>query len=137
MDYQKVIDDLVTTMIRENASDLHLSAVRQPAIRVAGQLINLVNQPILSKEDMLGILNKFLDKAMVDKFMTNQEIDFAFDFQGQARLRGNAFFHKSQIAIALRLIPKVRSIAELKLPSFLIAPTGHTEMHSPHSMQGL
>ena len=119
MDYQKVIDDLVTTMIRENASDLHLSAVRQPAIRVAGQLINLVNQPILSKEDMLGILNKFLDKAMVDKFMTNQEIDFAFDFQGQARLRGNAFFHKSQIAIALRLIPKVRSIAELKLPSFL------------------
>ncbi|HEY4714941.1 MAG TPA: PilT/PilU family type 4a pilus ATPase [Candidatus Paceibacterota bacterium] len=119
MDYQKVIDDLITTMIRENASDLHLSAIRQPAIRIAGGLIFLVNQPILSKEDMMGILTVLLDKKRMESFMTNQEIDFAYDFKGEARLRGNAFFHKGQVAIALRLIPKVKSIAELKLPSFL------------------
>ena len=119
MDYQKVIDDLITTMIRENASDLHLSAIRQPAIRIAGGLIFLVNQPILSKEDMMGILAVLLDKKRMESFMTNQEIDFAYDFKGEARLRGNAFFHKGQVAIALRLIPKVKSIAELKLPSFL------------------
>jgi twitching motility protein PilT len=119
MDYQKVIDDLITTMIRENASDLHLSAVRQPAIRVAGTLIFLVNQPILSKEDMMGILTVLLDKPRLDKFLTNQEIDFAYDFKGEARLRGNAFFHKGQVSIVFRLVPKVKAIADLKLPSFL------------------
>src|SRR3989337_4576092 len=112
MDYQRMINDLITILIRENASDLHLSATRQPTIRVAGQLIFLKNQPILSKEDMMGILNVFLDKPRLDKFMTSQEIDFAYDFKEGVRLRGNAFFHKSQIAIALRLIPKIKTIAD-------------------------
>jgi twitching motility protein PilT len=119
MDYQKLIDDLITTMIRENASDLHLSAIRQPAIRVAGQLIFLVNQPILSKEDMAGLLAVMASKEKYDKFLTKQEIDFAYDFKGEARLRGNAFVHKGLVSVALRLIPKVRNLADLKLPSFL------------------
>ena len=120
MDYQKVLEDLIQTLIRENASDLHLSAVRTPAIRVAGTLISLINKPILSRDDMMGLLAAMISKDKLENFMKNQEIDFAYDFKaGEARLRGNAFIHRGQVGIALRLIPKIKTIAELKLPQIL------------------
>ncbi len=120
MDYKKELEDLITTVIREGGSDLHLSTGRYPAIRVAGELIFLVKRAILTKEDTLGLLTELLvDKSKVDRFLVNQEIDFAYDFRGEARMRGNAFFHKGSVGVALRLIPKVRTLADLRLPQVL------------------
>ena len=51
--------------------------------------------------------------------MENQEADFSYDFRGEARLRGNAFFQKGLINIAFRLLPKVKTLAELHLPPIL------------------
>ncbi len=107
------------TVIREGGSDLHLGAGRVPAIRVSGELIFLVKNPVTQQEDMIGFLNEILDKKKVDKFMENQEIDFSYDFRGEARLRGNAFFQKSLICLVFRLVPKVKTISELHLPPIL------------------
>ncbi len=119
MDYKKGFEELILTVIRENGSDLHLGVGKVPAIRVAGELIFLLKHSILTKEDIIGILNEVLDKKRFDKFMENQEIDFSYDFRGEARLRGNAFFQKGLISIALRLIPKIKSIKELHLPPII------------------
>ena len=121
MNPQALLEGLVDIVIKEGGSDLHISAGRMPSIRASTQLITLVNQPKLTQEDMTGILNFVLDKARLERFIQNQEIDFSYDHKGQARLRGNAFFHKGAIAIALRLIPKVRTLPELKLPEALVA----------------
>src|SRR3989344_344909 len=104
---KKVFEDLILTVIREGGSDLHLGARRVPAIRVTGELIFLVKHPPLSNEDIFGILNEVLDKQKVEKFMASQEIDFSYDFRGEARLRGNAFFQKGLISMALRLVPQI------------------------------
>jgi twitching motility protein PilT len=117
MDYKKEIEELILTVIREGGSDLHIGASRVPAIRVSGELIFLVKHPVFSKEDMLGILSEIIDKKKLDKFIENQELDFSYDFRGEARLRGNAFFQKGLISIALRLIPTVKPLAELHLPN--------------------
>lgn len=119
MDYKKELEDLILNLIHENGSDLHLGASRVPAIRVSGSLVFLVNHAVLKQEDMTGFLSVILGKTKVDKFMQDQEIDFAYDFRDQARLRGNAFFQKGMIAIVLRLVPKVQTIADLKLPPIL------------------
>ena len=116
MDYKKELEDLILTVIHENGSDLHLGAGRNPAIRVAGELVFLVKHPILTKEDMLGILSQVLSKTKIEKFLEDQEIDFSYDFEGQARLRGNAFFQKGSICIVFRLLPKLKTIQELRLP---------------------
>lgn len=121
MDYKNEIEQLILNVIREGGSDLHMAAGRHPAIRVSGELISLVNHPIPTKEDIISILGEFLDKQKLDKFFENQEIDFSYDFQGQARLRGNAFFQKGSVAIALRLIPSVKTLQELRLPPILEA----------------
>lgn len=119
MDYKKQLEELILTVIRENGSDLHLGAERVPAIRVAGELIFLVKHPVFTKEDMTGFLKEVLDKSKIEKFMENQEIDFSYDFRGEARLRGNAFFQKGLIGVAFRLVPKARPLAELHLPPII------------------
>ena len=119
MDYKKELEELILNVIHEDGSDLHLGALRVPAIRVAGELIFLTKHPVLTQEDMLGFLNEIFDKTKLDLFKENQEADFSYDFRGEARLRGNAFFQKGLINIVFRLVPKVQTMSELKLPPIL------------------
>ena len=118
-DYRKFFDELVLTVMRENGSDLHLGAGRAPAIRVVGELIFLVKYPVLTAEDMLGFLGEVLKKKEIEKFEDDKEIDFSYDFHGEARLRGNAFFQKGLINLVFRVVPKVQTLAELRLPTIL------------------
>lgn len=119
MDYKKELEELILNVIRENGSDLHLGSGRVPAIRVAGELIFLAKHPVLTQEDLWGFVNEILEKTKVDKFKEIQEADFSYDFHGEARLRGNAFFQKGLINIVFRLVPKVQTLAELRLPPIL------------------
>ena len=119
MDYKKELEELILNVIRENGSDLHLGAGRVPAIRVTGELIFLAKRPPLTQEDALGFLAEVLEKKKIESFKENLEADFSYDFRGEARLRGNAFFQKGLVNMVFRLVPKVQSIAELKLPSVL------------------
>ena len=116
MDYKKKLEELILTVIHENGSDLHLGTGRVPAIRVSGELIFLAKYPVFTQEDTVGILEEVLPKAKIEKFMEEQEADFSYDFRGEARLRGNAFFQKGLICVVFRLVPKVKTIAELHLP---------------------
>lgn len=117
--YKKELEDLILNVIHENGSDLHLGAGRVPAIRVAGELIFLVKHEPLTNDDMKGILAEMLDQEKLKRFLEEQEFDFSYDFRGEARLRGNAFFQKGMINLAMRLVPKVQSLPDLNLPEVL------------------
>lgn len=119
IDYKKEIEELITTVVHEGGSDIHISAGRPPAVRVSGELITLSRRPALSKDDALGILKEFLSEDKYKSFLKDQEVDFAFSFKDIARLRGNAFYHSGVISIALRLIPKIKDIKELNLPQII------------------
>jgi twitching motility protein PilT len=120
MDAKTLLHSLIDTVIRENGSDLHLSTGRYPAIRVAGQLVFLVKSEILTEEDMRGMLSELVGAEKAKKFLEKKELDFSYSYNNNmARLRGNAFVHKGVSAIALRLIPKVKTLAELHLPDVL------------------
>jgi len=119
MDYKKELEELVLNVIHEGGSDLHLGAGRLPAIRVSGELTFLTKHKVLTQEDMLGFLGEILEETKIKKFKEEQEADFSYDFHGEARLRGNAFFQKGFINIVFRLVPKVQTLAELHLPPIL------------------
>ncbi len=120
MNPQQTIDELITTVIQEGGSDIHIAAGRLPTIRVTGQLIPLVKQKIPNNDDMKAILSALLgDEKILARFLENQEVDFSYAFKDQARLRGNAYYEKGMIAIALRLIPKVKALADLNLPPII------------------
>ena len=119
MDYKAKLEDLVLNVVREGGSDLHLGSGRVPAIRVAGELIFLFKEAVLTKEDVFGILEIILGKDRLAKFKEEQEIDFSYEAKDETRLRGNAFFQKGEINIAFRLVPKVKTLTELHLPGIL------------------
>lgn len=119
MDYKKLFEELVEALIQEEASDLHLSEGRLPAIRVNGELITLLNRAELSKEDMIGILGTILSPEHFAHFKEVQELDFSYEYHGNTRLRGNTFVQQGKIAIVLRLVPHIKTLQELGLPPIL------------------
>jgi twitching motility protein PilT len=119
MDYKKKLEELISMVIRAKGSDLHIGADRVPALRASGELTFIVKEAPFTQEDMMGILGAILPKDKVAGFMDSKEIDFSYDFRGEARLRGNAFFQKGLINIALRLITDIQTIEALHLPSTL------------------
>lgn len=119
MDYQKLIDQLLTSLMHEDGSDLHLGAGRKPAMRISGQLIFMANQETLTNDHMIGILTVILGSEKTKKFTEEKEADFSYTFNGDTHLRGNAFYQRGLICMALRLIPKAKSFEELNLPPIL------------------
>jgi twitching motility protein PilT len=111
------IQNLVQTIVNQSASDLHLGEERIPMMRLDGQLIPLSTEDILTRSDMTAILEEMIGKEKSAFFMAEQEIDFSYNHDEDTRLRGNAFFQRDKISVALRLIPPVRTFEELNLPS--------------------
>lgn len=119
MDYKNTVEELIKFLVSQTGSDLHLSAGRKPSVRVSGQLLVLVNNPALSPEDMLGILEVLVGKEKKDLFLQKKELDFSFASIDNHRLRGNAFFQRERVSIVMRLIPKTETFQNLNLPEIL------------------
>ncbi len=119
MDYKKELEELINIAIREGASDLHLSADREPLLRVSGFLIPLAKKAPLKGEDTLAFITAMLSKEELKNFIDEKEIDFSYNFK-DVRFRGNGYFQKGNIGVALRVITKkIRTLAELGLPPVL------------------
>lgn len=119
MDYKKEIEQLVSVVLNEGASDLHIAEGRIPVIRVAGNLIPLTKKTPVSNSDMKGFINEFLSEENKNLLMKDKDVDFSYSLTN-ARFRGNIFYHQATLSIALRLIPKqVKTLSELNLPPIL------------------
>src|SRR3989344_6081939 len=114
------LEQLIEVMMKEGASDLHLSSERRPTIRVAGELVSLSKYPVLSKTDTLQILSVLVGEALKKEFLEMHELDFSYSGKGGTRFRGNAFVQQGAVGIALRFIPaKIMTLEELNLPPTL------------------
>lgn len=117
MDYAKKLSELIDIVIAQGGSDLHLGATARPTIRVSGSLTPILSEAIITPEDMLGIISVMISPERKQKFLQTQEVDFSYAYGEKARFRGNAYFERGRIGIALRLIPHtIRTTQELNLP---------------------
>jgi twitching motility protein PilT len=79
-----------------------------------------MNLSVLTPEDTLGFLEQLISPEFFKRFLAEKEVDFSYDFYGKGRFRGNAFYQKNAVGIALRAIPiQIKSITELNLPPIL------------------
>lgn len=120
MDYKKELLELMQIMISQGASDLHISALRHPTIRVSGELVPLVQKPMLTPQDSAGLVMELIPREDKEHFLKEKDLDFSFSTPAGERFRCNAFFQKGMIGAALRLIPvKIKTMEELCLPQSL------------------
>jgi twitching motility protein PilT len=128
VDYKKELNALIDLIIQEKASDLHLSVGSHPIIRVSGTLIPLVKKPILTDSDLHGFIKVLLRDDQYKSYAEFTEIDFSFENLEGVRFRGNAFYQRGKMGVALRLIPNViRTFTELNLPPILESFTERTQ----------
>jgi twitching motility protein PilT len=110
--------DLLLDVINRRASDLHITAGAPPSVRVRGRLIGLEGYPKLSTTDTREIVYSILSNDQRQRLETDWQLDFAYSIPGHARFRVNAYFQRSAIGAAFRLIPStIVGIDELGLPT--------------------
>ena len=109
--------DVLLEVIERRASDLHIAAGAQPTIRIRGRLTPLDEFPVLTPADTREIVYSILNNDQRQRLETDWQVDLAYAIPNRARFRVNAYFQRSAIGAAFRLIPaQIIGIDELGLP---------------------
>jgi twitching motility protein PilT len=112
--------DLLLEVIERNASDLHLTAGAHPTVRIRGRLQPLEDYPVMTTEMTREIVYSILTNDQRQRLETDWQLDFAYAIPGRARFRVNAYYQRSAIGAAFRLIPfSIKTVDELGLPTVL------------------
>src|SRR6188472_3221557 len=110
--------DLLMDVVARRASDLHITAGAAPMVRIRGRLVAVEGYPRLTPTDCREVVYSILTNDQRQKLETDWQIDFAYSVPGHARFRVNAYFQRSAIGAAFRLIPAdIVTIDDLGLPS--------------------
>lgn len=131
--------ELLSTVVKEGASDLHITVGRHPTLRADGKLVPLLKEEVVTPEGAQDFVLSLLTEEQKERFWQEKELDFSYNYRDRARFRVNVFHQRGFSGAALRLIPaKVRSFKELNLPPALgefagrrqgfflvVGPTGH------------
>lgn len=118
--HEKLLSELVDTVVKEDASDLHLSEGKLPTIRVSNFLLPLARLSPMTHEQMEGFLGLLFSDMNKEEFERSKETNFAYTHDGSKRFRCNAYMSLGKISIAMRLIPsRIKTFEELRLPPIL------------------
>ena len=98
------IDRLLDTVIRQDASDLHISVGRKPTLRLSGKLRSL-DTKVLENEDTVALMKAITPERCQQELQEHGSTDFGFAYGDRARFRVAVFRQRGSVSIALRLIP--------------------------------
>ena len=122
------ITELLAFSVKNNASDLHLSAGLPPIIRVDGEMRKL-NVPEMDHKQVHALIYEIMNDRQRKEYEENLETDFSFEVAGLSRFRVNAFVQNRGAAAVLRSIPSnILTLDDLGAPDsfkdIINQPTG-------------
>ena len=110
------IAQLLAFSVKNNASDLHLSAGVPPMIRVDGD-VKRVNMPALTHKDVHSMIYDIMNDKQRKDFEEFLETDFSFEIPKLARFRVNAFNQSRGTGAVFRTIPSdILTLEDLQAP---------------------
>ncbi len=111
------IAQLLAFAVKNNASDLHLSAGVPPMIRVDGD-VKRINMPALSHKEVHSMIYDIMSDKQRKDYEEFLETDFSFEIPKLARFRVNAFNQSRGAGAVFRNIPsQIRTLEDLKAPA--------------------
>jgi twitching motility protein PilT len=106
------IDQLLDALWDLGATDLILTVGAAPLMRLDGELQPFTGDKPLTGPEVEELLSTILTSQHRAPFGDDsRELDFSFTWRDKARIRGNAYRQRGNVAVALRLIPH-------EIPSF-------------------
>jgi len=110
------LTELLAFVVKNKASDLHLSAGLPPMIRVHGD-VRRINVPPMEHKEVHAMIYDIMSDGQRKFYEENLECDFSFAVPNLARFRVNAFVQQRGAAAVMRTIPsKILSLEDLKAP---------------------
>jgi twitching motility protein PilT len=110
------VDQLLTTTVQMEGSDLHVKAESPPLVRVHGELYPL-DLPALTPEQAKELSYSILSPEQIERFEEDLELDLGYEIPGLARFRGNLMQQRGAVGSVFRVIPlKIQTMEELNLP---------------------
>ena len=110
------ITELLAFTVKNNASDLHLSAGLPPMIRVDGD-IHRINVPAVEAKEMSDLIYSTMNDHQRRDFEADLEVDFSYNIPGLARFRVNAFHQDRGTGAVFRVIPnEIWTLEDLQCP---------------------
>ena len=116
------IDRLLDTVIKQGASDLHLTVGKPPTVRLRGHLVELKTK-VLEPADTQALMKAIAPERSQNELQEEMGADFGFaygpedDPENSARFRVSLFRVKGSIALVLRRIPnKLLTFEQIGLP---------------------
>ena len=130
------ISELLTTLLQQKGSDLHLVVGSPPRIRVDGQLKPL-ELPVVTGEDMHRLVQELVPVHQQGAMREQRELDWAYSLPEVGRFRLHLYTQRGSWALAIRAVSDViptfeqlglpPNVAELlSKPQGLILVTGPT-----------
>lgn len=110
------IDKMLETVVRERASDLHITTGQPPVLRMGGHMVRLETKT-LTPEDTVGLMKSICPERNQQELQEVGGTDFGFAFGDKARFRVAVFKQRGHIGMVLRRIPnEFLSFEQLGLP---------------------
>ncbi|GGR56937.1 twitching motility protein PilT [Deinococcus seoulensis] len=112
-----VLNSVLTAIVKEGASDIHLRTGSAPAGRVNG-VIRRYGDTRLAPEHVEAFTREMMSPAMWDAFTEKREADFAYGIPNLARFRVNAYYQRGTIGLIMRVIEDkaIPTFQQLGLP---------------------
>lgn len=136
------------TVVRLNASDLHVTADAPPMIRVNGGLTPIEGALPWTRDKINAELKAIANERQLEMFEEHLELDFAHTLTEASRFRVNYYLQRGAIGAAFRLIPtEIKRLSDLgvpdsvshfaTLPRGLVLVTGPTGSGKSTTLAGL
>ena len=114
------IDRLLDTVIKQSASDLHLTVGKPPTLRMRGHMVELRTKT-LESNDTVALMKAITPERSQNELQEEGGSDFGFAYGDQARFRVSVFKQKGDIALVLRQIPnKLMAVKDIGLPDIVV-----------------
>ncbi|MDP9177860.1 MAG: PilT/PilU family type 4a pilus ATPase [Gemmatimonadota bacterium] len=108
------MDDLLRTLVRDLASDLHLHAGEPPILRLHGELKRIEGMEPLTHSRLEAMLVSIMPERNLGEYRETSDTDFAYEIPDVARFRANAFRDHHGAGGVFRAIPnKVATVEGL------------------------
>lgn len=113
------VHQLLHSTLEKNASDLYITSLASPSVKVDGQMSPLSDQA-LSSEQAGFLVRSIMNDRQLKEFEEHMECNFAISLPENGRFRVNTFTQRGSPGMVLRHIPDyIPSFKELVLPPIL------------------
>src|SRR5437660_9899123 len=107
------LTELLAFVVKNKASDLHLSSGLPPMIRVHGD-VRRINVPALEHKDVHGMIYDIMNDGQRKFYEENLKLDFSFAVPNLARFRVTAFVQQRGAGAVMRTLPSTTVTLEAR-----------------------